>query len=334
MCAAVPGTSGVGLVRAVDRYTWYASLARLAPSKHNTQPWRFGITGAALDVWADPSRRLPASDPLGRELVVACGAAVQGAVVAATALGVELSVEPWPDGPTGPVARLTETGRTSPSEQDLLLLDAVRARRTDRGPLDGRALPASLPFLLRDAAEQHGCALRLVRNEGDQRALARLIELADRQLARSPEVEEELRAWLRPPQDERADGVPARASRGSQASYTAPYVQRDFSLPDVEHAHERDGVDDPLVAVLCTPADAPLNWLQGGRALMSVLLTATAGGAGASYLNQPLEVPALRDVLTRDLDLVGHPQAVLRIGLGARVPVPPRRPLPQLRLHP
>lgn len=30
--------------------------AALAPSSHNTQPWRFRITGATVDLFAEPTR--------------------------------------------------------------------------------------------------------------------------------------------------------------------------------------------------------------------------------------------------------------------------------------
>ena len=135
-----------------------------------------------------------------------------------------------------------------------------------------------------------------MRSEGEVRALSRLVEQADRLLARTPEVVQELQAWVRRPDDARDDGVPATASRAISSSYTAPFVQRDFSAPQVDPAHERDGADDPLVAVLCTPGDTPLHWLEGGRALMAVLLDLTVSGGAASFLNQPLEAPGLRDV--------------------------------------
>lgn len=50
--------------------------AGLAPSLHNSQPWRFRIRGAAIDVLADPGRRLDALDPAGRELLISVGAAL------------------------------------------------------------------------------------------------------------------------------------------------------------------------------------------------------------------------------------------------------------------
>ena len=42
-------------------------LASLAPSVHNTQPWRFTWDGRALSLYDDAARALPVLDPTGRE---------------------------------------------------------------------------------------------------------------------------------------------------------------------------------------------------------------------------------------------------------------------------
>jgi hypothetical protein len=43
-------------------------LATLAPSMHNTQPWRFRVSRSdqIVELYADPSRMLVSSDPHGR----------------------------------------------------------------------------------------------------------------------------------------------------------------------------------------------------------------------------------------------------------------------------
>jgi hypothetical protein len=40
--------------------------ASLAPSLHNSQPWRFRIDGTAIEVYADRARQLRVLDPAGR----------------------------------------------------------------------------------------------------------------------------------------------------------------------------------------------------------------------------------------------------------------------------
>jgi hypothetical protein len=93
-------------------------------------------------------------------------------------------------------------------------------------------------------------------------------------------------------------------------------------------------VENRVVAVLATADDSADAWLRGGQAMMRVLLAAAADGYAASYLNQPIEVPALRRQLRDELRLDDQPQLVLRLGRpsGPLPPAPPRRPPAELLL--
>lgn len=307
------------------RLGWYAEVARWAPSKHNTQPWRFVVDDDALEVWSDPARALPDTDPHRRELVLACGAAVHLACVAVRSQGLRPGVHLLPEGLGGPVARITEVGQRVRTDVDRRLLAAVAQRRTDRGPLDGSLLPPGLAFELQDAAVDEGADLRLVTTPGDRATLATLVARADRVLARRGVLDAELARWLRHPGDDRPDGVPTDHTRGAAASYRAELVQRDFGVPGTPAAQDRPGRDEPVLAVLCTPGDTPADWLRAGAALAAVLLATTAAGAAASYVNQPVEDAASRVLLREQLDLPGVPQLVLRLGAGGAVAATARR---------
>ncbi len=307
------------------RLAFYAGVARWAPSKHNSQPWRFVLRPACLEVWADPARLLPETDARHRELVLSCGAALHLAAVAARATGRRPAVTLLPEGDGALMGRLEEAGDWTTTDADRALLAAVPGRRTDRGPLDGQLLAAGLPFLLQDAATAEGAVLRLVATPGDRATLADLVVRADRLLVRRPGTDRELAHWLREPGDPRHDGVPTDHTRGPAESYRAEFVQRDFSSERSRPAASRGVADRPLVAVLCTPGDGPRDWLVAGQALAAVLLLAQVEGAHASYLNQPVEEPAVRVLLRDQLTLPGPAQMVVRLGLGSDVTPPPRR---------
>ena len=83
---------------------------------------------------------------------------------------------------------------------------------------------------------------------------------------------------------------------------------------------------DPCVAILSTPEDTPMAWLNAGQALQRVLLLATIRGLAASFLNQPLDTPEIR----RELFAFGHPQMILRLGYARPDVGTPRRALADL----
>src|SRR5215472_16159457 len=72
-----------------------AAAAR-APSVHNTQPWRFAVGPHAIDLYADPKRKL-GQDRDGREMLISCGAALFGLRLAVRGLGYLPAVRLLPD---------------------------------------------------------------------------------------------------------------------------------------------------------------------------------------------------------------------------------------------
>src|SRR6476469_11193873 len=76
-------------------------LACRAPSLHNSQPWRWVLEGAALQLFADADRVVRAADSSGREALLACGALLDHFRVAMAAAGFAAKVDrlPNPDNP-------------------------------------------------------------------------------------------------------------------------------------------------------------------------------------------------------------------------------------------
>src|SRR3978361_913337 len=71
--------------------------ARLSPSEHNTQPWHWRLHGDVLDLRADRTRRLPATDEDARSVLLGCGCALHHLRVALGATGHHVAVSYRPD---------------------------------------------------------------------------------------------------------------------------------------------------------------------------------------------------------------------------------------------
>lgn len=136
------------------------SLATLAPSSHNAQPWRWRVGSESLHLYADPSRRLPRSDPDRRDLLLSCGATLHHCTVALAAMGWHASVHRLPDPaePSHLAAVTVEPQR--PDDLDVMLADAVGRRRSDRRPFSGWPVPWGDVALMGARAARAGVMLR------------------------------------------------------------------------------------------------------------------------------------------------------------------------------
>ncbi len=313
-----------------DKLTFLLNYAVLAPSGHNTQPWLFRCKKDFVEVYADRTAALPVVDPMDRELIISCGAALFNLRVAIRAFGYMDLVDVLPD-PNKPdlLARVRLGHAHTPTADEQALFNAIPRRRTNRSPYENRPLPDTLLEELKMAAQQEGAWLYVADHEGVRGLMADLIAEGDRIQWANAEYRRELASWTHPNRSLRRDGIPGYAQGVSDlASYAGPLVLRTFDLGNGQAAQNRDLVNgSPSLVVLGTQRDGVEEWLACGQALQRVLLKARAAGVWSSYLNQPCQVPELRLRLSHILDQVGFPQIVLRLGYGPEVRPTPRRPL-------
>jgi hypothetical protein len=304
------------------------NYAVLAPSGHNTQPWLFNVNGDAVELHADRTRGLPVVDPEDRALVISCGAALFFLRVAIGNFGYTDEVRTFPD-PDDPdlLAEVRLGASYEATAEEHQLFDAITKRRTNRSPFQEREIPQKVLETLESAATEEGAWLRLVRDEATKNAVADLVAEEDRAQWSDRRFRRELASWMHPNRTKSRDGMPGYAFGFREfMSLAGPPVMRTFDMGGGRAAQDRQLAEgSPVLAVLGTQTDTPVEWLSAGQALGRVLLRARAEGVYASYLNQPIEVPELRPRLRDVVGATGLPQLLLRVGYGPEVRPTPRR---------
>ncbi len=312
-----------------ERLRHLLRYAILAPSRHNSQPWAFEIEGAEARVYGDWSRALKSADPLGRELLMACGAAVVNLEIAARHHGHAVSVELMDGSRTdGLLARVALEEPRLATPDDERLYDAIPRRRTNRLAFESREVPFGiLTTLTRDAAAERA-SLRVV-EQGVRSVVGELVADADRTQWSDPRFRAELAAWSRSNDSGAADGMPGYAHGYSgPASVLHRLLVRLRSGHDAEQRRERHyAVHTRALLALCTSGDSQGDWLRAGRAMQRVLLRATSFGLSASFFSPVVEVPRARKGLRQVLGEGGYPQLLLRLGFGQPSRATPRRPV-------
>ena len=306
--------------------------AILAPSSQNSQPWRFRVENDTVAVFGDNERSLPVIDPQRRQLAISCGAAITNLLVALHRFGHRSELEILPTGSPDRLATIRLAGPAEPDSKSLALFDAIKLRRTNREPFTERPVSYKIADEFSEAAKAHG--VRFVRLSPEQkREAAALIAEGDRRQLKDNAFRQELAKWSASSEGRR-DGIPV-GKKGFDAitKHAAPLIIRTFDRGDKVAAQEEDlATHSPVLAAFVSDRDETGAWVRCGLALEQVLLIAASYGISASYLNQPLELAALRPLFA---DVIGDktfPQLVVRMGFGPSIEATPRRPLEDVLL--
>lgn len=330
---ATLGTVGAGIPKqALQRA---AVRATLAPSVHNTQPWRFVIGDEVLVIHADLSRQLHVLDPTCRQLIISCGCAVFNARVSLAADGYAAEVERHL--PANARELSSEATGTAGNDPSLAGLDAVLGlRRTNRRQFADDPVDPQLLTTLANVASFECASLFAISDQGHLAATAQLSKRAEAIEEADPGYRSELRAWVSEDQ-RRTDGVPIATLPQAREPYLAevPQVQlRNFGDPG--KAGMPDGAQTSLnqcLLLLGTDKDDPLSWLRAGEALERVWLEVTRAGYAMSLFTQVIEVASTREELRSQLELSMQPHVLLRVGRAPATPMSRRRKLTEVLRH-
>ena len=314
-----------------DHAQYLITTAARAPSVHNTQPWRFGVGRSGVELYCDPRRKLRA-DPLGREMIISCGAALFGLRLAVRGLGYLPLIELLPD-PNQPrlLARVGMGAAVPVTRGERRMLEAVPHRHTHRGPFEPGPLPAGLLAGLQHDALAEGAELALVEGELAYQRLASVVAVAASRMDLDPRVRAETRQWTRGADSLARDGVPAVAfTDRTQRRPRRRLPQRDFDLDRGLALLPGGGESPAATAVLVTRGDRRADWLHAGQALHRLLLHATSKWVFASLYTQPLEATVTRALIRDRLALAGSPQLLLQFGYVRTTHPTARRPADEI----
>lgn len=297
------------------------AAATRAPSLHNSQPWRFGLRADAIELYADPERRLQVADPSGRELRISCGAALYNLRLGLLGLGIRPLVSVLPTDDDDLIAVVRHGGIKALTPEMRSLREAIFRRRTNRRPFTDAAVPAPARHAMSRAAVDEGAWLHLVTDPEQLHALGVMAREAHTRQVTDPAFRAELEAWTGHT-DGRLDGVPARAG-GPLPAPNQTWVTRDFTGGRATDAAVFEA--DPLIGVLSVHSDGAHEEIRAGQALQRVLLTATVHGLSVSFLSQLVELTDIRERMRRLISGTRPPLIAMRIGHGLPVSDAPRR---------
>jgi nitroreductase len=305
--------------------------ATLAPSGHNTQPWKFAANAHVVRIYPDLTRRLPVVDPDDHALYISLGCALENLVVAASASRLTTEVRHGPDflevtlAPNGP-------------GHQTALADAIPQRQSNRQLYDGRSVPGEHLQKLLAANELDGIDVVAVRtNDAPIEPIIALVKEANRLQFEDERFVNELIEWIRFSRKEvnrTHDGLTASALGFPPIPrWLGRFIMKKLVTPKAEAKKCEKAIrSSSLVLLFIARTNDRKHWVDLGRAFERVALTAASLGIAHAHLNMPCEVPSVREKLAEHLGLQHgeQPLLLIRLGYARGVPHAPRRPVEEV----
>jgi hypothetical protein len=301
--------------------------ATLAPNGHNTQPWLFRPSDTDIAILPDSTRRTPVVDPDDHHVFVSLGCAAENLMLAAGASGRagEIVFDPAEGG--------SVRVRFGSAKGNPALFEAIPHRQSTRSDYDGSAVSVHDLELLAAASAVPGVDVVLVTDRAQMTQIGDLVIAGNTVQIGDPAFVAELKHWLRfsPAKAlQTKDGLFSVAS-GNPAlpEWLGPRL---FDMVYTEKAETAKCAGQIAtsagIAVFAGAVADPAHWVQVGRSCQRFALQATTLGLKCAFVNQPVEVPALRADLAALVGLPGpRPDIVMRFGRAAELPYSARRPV-------
>jgi len=316
-----------------DRLSFLLRYAILAPSSHNSQPWKFNVSKEGIRVYADETRWLSVADPDQREMYISIGCALENLAIAAEHFGYSSNVT-YSFGRDEPVALFRMQPEALPAD-DLNghLFSAITSRGTNRNPYEARRISADDLAMLHSCIYDPEVSIYLADDAATRDGFRRLAVQADEIQYRDADYKSELGHWL----GQGGMGPTGLKAMASQLAVVFLDAGPDQVARDAELINS-----SPYIGFVATSksenesiSDFKISALRAGRALERFWLAATALGLGLQPMSQALEVQETKEaaagLLPTNTGNMSRLQQTFRLGYA---PDPgehtPRRPLEEM----
>jgi hypothetical protein len=216
------------------------------------------------------------------------------------------------------------------------LFEAIPNRQCSRAEYDGTELTREQLSLLEEAGRGKGVSLMLLTANKQREQVAEYVAQGNTAQFGDPRWVEELKTWIRFNARDAVrtrDGLygPVMGSPDVPRWLGHLFMRLAFSAKSQNRKDITNIRSSAAIAVFFSDADDKRHWIEAGRCYQRLALQAAALDLRTAFINQPVEVPALRPQFATSLGIGNcRPDLVVRIGHGPEMPRSLRRPLEQV----
>jgi EmrB/QacA subfamily drug resistance transporter len=294
-----------------EKLRFFARYALLAPSAHNTQPWRFELQEESMTIRPDSARALTFSGPSIHEPWLSLGACIETFRLAAVGFGCAVEVEYREAAGEVAMSLLENDGR----DPEPRLIDAIGGRASNRNPFETTELPGEIVARLADA-EGLSVAVKALTSRQDIERIAQETHRATKAVMSDPKFRAELSLWVRTNITGAYDGMPGfTQGMPTPPSLIAKRLIRRVDISSGQAKQDARRVRESSALIILSAASEGIREaLDVGRMYARVGIVARLNGLESSGIGAVTAHPASRRTIEDVFSLQGTPMVMLRVG--------------------
>jgi hypothetical protein len=306
--------------------------ASFAPSTVNTQPWLFKVQGNVIELYMDTQRKLPVSDPLGRQAYISLGACWKNLVLSLESYGLAYTAEELlPAEENKPVASITIQDFIA-KKHDEKTTTAIKDRHTNRFPFDHSGIPSQLIDKIKQYSS-NDTEINLIEDDLKKNTITPIVLDAVFETFSRKDWLKELSHWIKPSLDKYEDGMPGYyLGIPKLISFILPFILRHGNVAKKQkEIHKTMLAWVPAYGVITTSENNPRHWFRVGEKFEDIAIEAEKFGIKIGILTAPIEIESQSQKLQLAIGTKQIPQMFFRIGYTSKTPIfSPRLPIQKI----
>lgn len=315
----------------LDKLTFLLKFAILAPSSHNSQPWKFRVKDNSIWVSADLRRRLKDSDKNDRQLFISLGCAITNILIAANYYGLFGTVSYFPEkNDQHCAARITFAPSKTKTDDKNHLIFVITKRTNNRNKYSNQTLDNKFISQVKEL-QTPNLQIIFVSDQPTKDQLADVALAAGVFAMEDKYFREELSHYVKSNITKSHVGMPAFGMGiPTPVSLFAPRMIKFLNMNKMSLKADEKLFKEftPMVCVITTKNDTQEDWVKAGETYERITLMACAQGISTAVWAAPIQIGEYHADVQKILRTDFRPQVFFRIGYTDKVtPHSPRIPV-------
>lgn len=305
----------------VAKIKFLPNFAVLAPSSHNSQPWRFVVDGKSILVFLEESRRLVKSDKNDRQAFISIGCAIENILIAADYYGYSIRVEYLPNSiDTSLVAKILFTKEEDKKPDKDHLIFSIPRRVTNRNPYSNVAPPADFLKRIQDLSDDR-MKVSVITDRDIKNAIADTALAASIAAMKDKDFRSELSHYVKLNITSSQIGMPCFGMGiSTPISFIAPTLIKFLNMNKFNYKKDEKLLKEQTLALVIIESrdDNKLNWMKVGQIYERIALMTTTDKLTTAMWAAPIQIGEFYKDIQKILNSNLRPQALFRLGYPIR----------------